>query len=173
MAFTFNSTSGDAAANSYSSVEDADNYFGGRYPNDYWTSLSSTDKQKVLATATRRLDAEMYSGRQTTNTQRLQFPREVIFDRDTYNYASDEIPFNLANAVYELGYFLLEADDRIMEEAELHDANMMDSYSVGPLTYGFNGKVKMDALPERVINELKAIGHGVWLKGMKVNTLHL
>ena len=172
MPFTFNSTPGDAEANSYSTVDDADTYFGGRYPNDKWTKLSTAGKQTVLASATRRLDAEMYNGRPTDTVQRLQFPREVVFDRNSYSYGSNEIPLNLKNATHEYAYFILSADDRIMEEIELHDAAMMDGFKVGPLDYKFGKKAKMDQLPETVKNELVAIGYAVWLGGTQVTNMY-
>lgn len=165
MAFVFDSTPGSATANSFVSVTDADDYFSGRFENDLWTALPSATKQRLLATATRRLDAENYYGSRHSQTQSLQFPRDVVFNRDSYPYASNEIPRNLKYATCELAYFALKQDDRIVSEIELHDAQGLDAFSVGPLSYQFNGRLKMDALPETVKNELKAIGHQIWLGG--------
>jgi hypothetical protein len=75
---------------------------------------------------------------------------------------TNSISPNLKNAVFELMYFMLQSDDRTLSEIELHDAQFLKSYEVGPLKYEFTG-AKMNGLPNTVKAELKSIGMGVWL----------
>jgi hypothetical protein len=171
MAFVFDATTGGSTTNCYLSVTEADDYFAGRFVNDKWTTLSSVKKQALLVTSTRRIDVENFSGRKANTAQSLQFPRDITFNRDSYPYPTNTIPTNLKSAVCELAYFYLQSDDRILEDIELHDAVNLNAYSVGPLNYQFNGKLKMGALPETVKNELKAIGPLVWLGESKVNQM--
>lgn len=164
MAFTFDATSGGEDSNSYCTVEQADDYFAGRLNVDAWDALTDSDKEKVLVMATTRIEAERFGGEKTSGTQSLQFPREVIYDKDGYIYPSSTIPKGLINATCELALFYLERDEEgIMTEYELHDAQYLDNYKVGPLNYGFRKRAKADELPAQVQRELRGIGIGVWL----------
>lgn len=173
MAFVFDATIGGASANSYLTVAQADDYFDSRYDNELYTDLTDEEKQRLLVTASRRLDAEHYAGRSVTETQALQFPRVVAYDRNYYPYQQNEIPVNLKNAVCELGYFYLQKDDRMLDETELHDAAMLENYKVGPLQYGFRNNAKMDQLPETVKKQLRAIGYSVWLGEVTATRMRL
>lgn len=158
MAYTFDATAGGFSANSYATIEQLNDYFGGRYPSELWNGLSTLEQQQIATTATRRLDQESYYGLKTTDAQALQFPRHGIFDRNGSVYSATEIPQNLINAQAELIYFLLQSEDRTLSELDLHDADALTNYSVGPLNYGFKGKVKANQLPQNVKDELAAIG---------------
>lgn len=162
MAFTFDASIGGTVSNSYITLSDANDYFDSRYGNDLW-SLSDADAQRLLVSATRRIDIERYSGIKANESQSLQMPRNVISNRDGYPYTSTTIPLNLKNAVCELAYFILQADERKLSEVELHDIEFIESDELGPLKNKYRAGSNMDKLPNTVINELKAIGPGVWL----------
>jgi hypothetical protein len=173
MAFTFDATVGGTTSNSYPTLEQANDYFDGRYENDLWTGKSDAEKQRLLVSATRRIDAETFTSIKNDLNQSLQFPRLAAADRDGYIIDPNEpLPKNLINAVCELSYFMMQSDDRIMSEVELHDAEMMKNYKVGPLDRGFN-RAEMDKLPKTVTNELKAIGSGVWTGEVNITSLTL
>lgn len=158
MAFVFEPTPGLTTSNSYASIDDLDTYFGGRFEDELWTALDTTQKEKIAVTGTRRLDQEQYTGIKTLEAQALQFPREPIFDRDGYSYDEDAMPDNLKYALGEYIYFVLQSEDRILSELDLFDAKVLDGYAVGPLDWKFNGKAKMNQLPQTVKDELTAIG---------------
>lgn len=166
MAFTFDASVGGTASNSYITLSDANDYFDGRYENGLW-SLSDADAQRLLVSATRRIDAERFSGLKAVETQALQLPRDIIANRDGYPYSSTIIPTNLENAVCELAYFILQSDDRKLSEVELHDIAFIESDELGPIKNKYRNGSNMDKLPNTVINELKAIGPGVWLGAQK------
>lgn len=164
MAFVFDATVGGASSNSFCTVDQADDYFGGRLNADSWEDLSTSEKEKALVTATTRLNAERFSGRAASQSQSLQFPRDVIYDKDGISIASDVIPQGLVNATCELALFYLDRDEGYLSEAELHDAQYLERYKVGPLDMGFRKSAKADELPMQVQRELAGIGVGVWLK---------
>lgn len=165
MAFVFDATIGGASSNSFCTVQQADDYFAGRLFAEAWDSLSDANKQKVLVMSTTRINAETFSGRMTSQTQALQFPREVIYDKDGYVYETDVIPQGVINATCELSLFYLERDEKgILTEQELHDAQYLESDAVGPLDQKFRRRAKADELPAQVQRELRGIGIGAWIK---------
>lgn len=170
MAITLITTPGDPDANSYVSLTEAENYFAGRLNNSLW-ELNSSSLPRALITATRRIDTERFSGIRETRSQALQFPRSLIYDADGYPYDANTIPRNLKNAVCELAYFYLQQNERLVSEVELHDAQFLSDYKVGPLSYSFKGDGN-NVLPNSVKAELKAIGANTWLGDSYVEEIY-
>lgn len=105
MAFTFDPSVGAPTSNSYATVAEADDYFGGRMNTTAWPATSTgtdlTLKQQALATASSRIDQEQYEDDEKGDpTQRMKFPRLV-----------DEgvIPDIVKFATFEEALFLLRA----------------------------------------------------------------
>lgn len=170
MALVFDATLSGAASNSYITVEQANSYMEGRYENTLWPT-TTTDIQRLLVSATRRIDSERFDGLKTTTTQRLQWPRQAIFDRDGFTYSSTALPQNLINAICEYAYWLLQQDERIMSEVELHDAAMMTSNNIGPISQSY-GRIEANKLPANVVKELEAIGPGAWKQKSQATKLY-
>lgn len=154
MAFTFDAVEGSETANSYVTVEEADDYFAGWTDSTSWDALSAADKEKQLVTATRQLNVEQYGGIKSTKTQSLEWPRDAVMD---YNgYAIITVPGNLKAAVCEM--VIWNMSDRIISDFELES---LESYKVGPLDL----KTRAGAykkFPSTVSNLLNMIGPGVW-----------
>lgn len=163
MAFVLDSTVGGADANAYGTRAEYIEIAEGHFEGELFTNLSNLQKDQYISRASLRLDAERYTALPTTLTQRLQFPRNFAFKRSYTSYGTNEIPYNLKLAVFELIIFWLKCSDRLLDEVELHDAAMMTDFSVGPLKMGFRANAKMDQLPETVKRELLAIGPNVWI----------
>lgn len=165
MPFVLDATPGGPNSNSYITRAELEEFAESHPDGNLIESLSDDDKDRYASSASLRIDAEKFTALPTNREppQRLQFPRNFAFDRSYTSYDKDEIPLNLKRAVFELILFRLKSDDRIMDEVELHDAAMLDTYSVGPLNYKFKHKAKMDVLPETVKRELRAIGPNVWI----------
>lgn len=130
MSFTLVATAGAANANSYLTVEEAQNYFDSRIPGAIATAWDNTDSQEAaLATATRVLDL-MFLGRRVrvdgdpgyyrvgpawtgvaaSTTQKLAWPRLGMFDRNNYPISELVIPSELKDAVAELAGQLALSD---------------------------------------------------------------
>jgi hypothetical protein len=137
MPFTFDATVGGATANSLTTVEFADEYFGASVYAAQWPATSAgadlVTKQQALATATRELDRLNWQGQRTNwNVQRLQWPRVGLEDRDGNYLASDSIPREIQEATCELALYYLQIDpDTVVDESlkqfkRLKIANVID-----------------------------------------------
>lgn len=175
---SFVSTVSGTTSNSYISVAQADAYFAYRYDNSLWPT-STKDKERLLVTATRRIDQEVFTALKSITTQSLQWPRSPVFDRDGNSISNTTIPQNIINAVCEYAYFLLQSGSRTISDLSLHDLENLESYSasldgVGSESYTLKkGGVKANKLPQTVIDELVALGSGVWIKTNKATIMKL
>lgn len=179
MAFTFDPSVGTATSNSYVSVADADDYFAAHLDGtDYWTPLSTTQKQAVLVQATNRIDRERFGGQKTHyGIQRLQWPRNAIVDR---NYQADStyaptfentgfyyrdplsIPMELKQATCEQALYLLKYKQGDAATVEDYDLETLEGYKIGPLDMKIKAGVKADRLQTTVKELIQAIGPNAW-----------
>src|SRR5690606_31374425 len=97
-------TPGAPDANSYVTLEEADEYVAGLAGPSAraWEQLDTDAKRRALLTATRRLDQEDYAGRKASNAQALKWPRVGVRDEDGRVYPSDVVPEVVKNAQVEL-----------------------------------------------------------------------
>lgn len=163
MAFVFNSTAGDAAANSFVSVDYADMYFSVHLDGAFWT-VTTNQKQAALVMATDRLNVEMYGGQRASTTQALSWPRSYIesIDSPAYGYiSSTTIPAPLEKATCEMAlhYLKVAAGEFSMDDRDLET---LSSYKVGPMDFGVKAGFKADSLPQKVQNLLSSIGTAAW-----------
>ena len=97
------SGSGLADANSYISEVNADAYFLDRGISAWGTAAVST-RQSALITATQYLDAayrSRWKGKKYSTTQRLDWPRVEVFDRDGNELDEAILPRSLVEATAE------------------------------------------------------------------------
>ena len=172
----FDSTISGPNTTSYVSVSDADSYFLLQLDGPtFWSTLPTATKQAALTQATNRLDAELYSGRPTTDEQRLQWPRSFVVSRNQYpsqdivafiggQYYIDShiIPKELADATCEqaLHYLKINAGEFTVDE---NDLETLKTYKLGPIDVTIKDNVKADRIPSKVKSLLKAIGMDAWL----------
>ena len=105
---TVNATVGDASANSYVETAEADLYFDEAIGKDAWPAAASDTRDAAVISASRYLDQYMdWNGYRTTDTQRMDFPRNGVTDRDGLLYSDTTIPELLKQAVFELAYYLV------------------------------------------------------------------
>ena len=185
MAFTFDSTIGGASSNSYvpldtytsgdDTILGANDYFDGHPKQEKWTQLTDEQKQQFLAFATTRLDTERWGGEPSSSTQRLQFPRSWIIDRNQnsredfemfiggeYYRRNDIIPLELEYATFELAMWYIEEWYNEEPTASRNDMDRMESLSIGPLNMVFR-KTRESALPDLVKRFLREIGPNAWM----------
>ena len=124
----FWATAGNASANSYITVAEADTYFDERLNVSSWTSAGTDDKERALIAATRRIDQEQYEGEKVASGQSLKWPRYFATDEDGNEYATDAIPTLVEHATCELALKLLNdgAVDPLMDTGleEFKSANV-------------------------------------------------
>ncbi|MCP3065798.1 hypothetical protein LXT21_44230 [Myxococcus sp. K38C18041901] len=103
-------TPGGPAADSYSTLVEADAYHSARGHNAEWAAASVEARERVLKWATRVLDTHYrYLGARASAAQSLAWPRRgVVFDGATVSATA--IPAQLRWAVAEFAFRLLQED---------------------------------------------------------------
>jgi hypothetical protein len=119
MAFVFDATPKSPTATSLTTVQFADDYFGGELYASEWNTLNNATpadlltKQQALVKATRRLDRLEYYGVPSDPNQALRHPRLGIEKPDAvaYSYYSaDTVIQRVQEACCELALFYLRND---------------------------------------------------------------
>lgn len=124
-------TVGDASANSYGSLAEANTYFDSRLNASAWTAASDDDKTRALLEATVWLDELFdWEGAPATDVQRLRFPRVGLFDRDGRDVSSDSIPDAIKYAQFDIALLFLTSNRK--GESELLGQGM-SRVKVGPI----------------------------------------
>ena len=162
MAFALDATVGGTTSNSYITVADADDYFAGVFNADDWNILTETEKAQLLVMSTRRLDAEKFYGQRENQTQKLQWPRLFVNDRDGYVTTTTTLPVELQYATCEYALYQLRLENREVTESMREDFSRV---KIGPLEYEIRDTRKGDVLPNNVQTLLKAIGPSMWMGG--------
>jgi len=153
MAVTVDATVGGANSNAYLTAAQATSYFEGRLDTAPWTDASSDEKNRALVMATSRLEQERYVGSPTSDTQRLQWPRDSVPDLWGSYYDNDAIPRYVIEATAELALALLK-DNTLLADSGLE---AFTEVSVGPLSVTPRHERKPGTLPRQVIRLLTGL----------------
>ena len=108
--------------NSLITLEDAELYFEERYDSDKWFELDEANKQKLLITASKKMNAFDFVGNPLTENQPMVFPRDY------------DLPQDIKDAVCE------EAIELINKSNDIHIKNQSNNLSsislgVGSISY--------------------------------------
>ena len=179
MAVTIDATAGDASANSYLTLSDAQDIVDGMVEDadvTAWASATTDQKNRALYTATQRLDRERFIGARATNTQALQWPRTGVRRPDTYinsyatgfpfriseDYFSEtEIPDQVKRAQVVLAVYLNNNKDGIgLSGLEDFKSVQLGSLNVTPDKTGAVGADRVPPLLERYLTGLRISGPG-------------
>lgn len=154
MAFTFDATVGGSSANSYATVEYADDYHEGNLNREVWTAATTAQKQAALAMATRTLEAELsFPGWKTTSAQARRWPRAGVYNRDGEYVDSAIIPEALKNATCELAFWFL-VSDRLAD----NDTAIIERMKLDTLELEFSRGSKTQVIPDSVLSMLADFG---------------
>lgn len=179
MAVTINATAGDANANSYLTLSDAQAIVDGMIQDadvTAWASATTDQKNRALYTATQRLDRERFLGARATDTQALQWPRTGVRKPDTYvntyatgfpfriseDYFTDtEIPDQVKRAQVVLAVYLNNNKEGIgLSGLEDYKNVKIGSLDVTPDKTGAVGADRVPPLLERYLTGLRISGPG-------------
>lgn len=158
MALT--TTPGDASADSYASLAEADAYHLARGRESAWVDLDAEEKEPALRKATTYLDAKYsWKGDRVGSTQALGWPRYgVVFDG--FTLASDAIPARLRDACCELALRAL-TEDLFSDVSAQH----VESVKVGPierkLSAPANGSQKRYPMVDAMLRDLTVSGNSI------------
>ncbi len=119
--------------NSFISLEDANVYFDERYDSESWISLDDEQKEKLLITATKKINKFDFCGQKADESQKLEFPRDF------------GTPQDIKDAVCE------EAISLAMTQNNLHRTNQQNNISsislgVGSVSYNTSKKLNEENL---------------------------
>jgi hypothetical protein len=145
----FDSTVGGVTANSYISIDQADDYHALRLHNAEWAAASLADRQNALVMATRYLDPFKWLGTKAASTQALRWPRSGVYDLDSNLYADDAIPAPLVDATAELAWEFLKKD-RLVDS----DSDGLKMVKAGPVEVEFDSQSKPTTSPKYVLTIL-------------------
>jgi len=111
-AFLVEDGTGLAAATSYVSVADADDYMSLIPATTAWDALTpDSAKEDYLMFATRVLDNKSdFIGVKTNTDASLRWPRSYVYDRDAVLILNTVVPTEIEHATTELARILLEND---------------------------------------------------------------
>jgi hypothetical protein len=154
MAITFNTTVGDPAANSYATVDEADDYLtlARLHVDANWTGLTEKQKQAALMWAAREIDLLEFVGSLVDKTQALQWPRTGAYAHDGRLVGEDEIPAAVKNAQAELAYFLAQADP-----AGIPAGEEFERVKVGPIEIDFKDQPGEGEILEQAPPDVRAM----------------
>ncbi len=114
MAFNFVVETGEADpdANSYTTVEYADDYSeANTFQSAAWLNLEEEDKQRLLVRSSKQLDVRFtWNGRRVDQDSGLKWPRTGVYDEDGFQIADDVIPRILQDATVEFAMYLMNDD---------------------------------------------------------------
>src|SRR5215471_133380 len=118
-------TIGGAAANSYVTLQNAEDYFDAQLGSEKWTDANSDDKTRALLMGAKRLQRETWLGGKVASTQRLAWPRLNVKKIDGIHpdftwgygyagfcdeyYANNEIPQQVKDAQCEFALIFLSS----------------------------------------------------------------
>lgn len=122
MAATFvvETGTGNAIANSYCSVANADQYHDDHSAPVSWTGATPTMKEKHLRLATAYLEHRFrarWYGQRTNETQGLSWPRAYVTDRDGFEVATNIVPQRVKDATAEMALRSLDGDVLVPDTA--------------------------------------------------------
>lgn len=102
---------GIATANSYCSVEDADDYHENHLYATDWTSANTTTRENALIMASRLLDEQVsWDGAIVDSSSGLRWPRYNVWHEDGYMISSNIVPDFVKNATAEYARKLIGED---------------------------------------------------------------
>ena len=129
MAATIAATIKGANANSFVTLDEANNYFATVPDSSTWDDKTVDQKKRALISATRWIDSFVYYGDRCDDGQALKFPRNN-YQVDGVELACSTIPLNIKYAQYELARALANDADAITgttgKEGNISEAKLGD-----------------------------------------------
>ena len=113
MPVTIVATAGNASANSFVTLSEADTFMLSRLNASTWETDASTDDQnRALVEATRQISRLRFDGNRADTTQILSWPRQWVIDPDNPNhdyFSSSVVPQRIKDATMELAFQYIKA----------------------------------------------------------------
>lgn len=156
MAFSFVVEDGTGLpnANSYVSLEEADDILITNIHNASWNALTDTQKEHLLAWATSLLDAKAdWNGQKSYPSSALRWPRKYVVDRDNVPIPANIIPLQLKQATAQYARFLVDADRTSEQETD-----GLTKIVVDVIELEFDSSYRLATVPSYIDDLLYGIG---------------
>ena len=159
---------GSATANSYCTELFATTYFQNQGGNTAWDAADKIQRERALMRATFWIDqtyGDRFVGYRQVNTQALEFPRSLAYDRQGYEI--EGVPVALQRATAEIARRYLEDSTQFLADTAAGSNVVADSITVGPIsinkTYG-GGKdtAKKFVIVDRLFKVAGLIDNSIW-----------
>ena len=129
MTASIDATISGANANSFVTLDEANNYFATVPDSSTWDDKTVDQKKRALISATRWIDSFVYFGDRCDQGQALKFPRNN-YQVDDVELSCTTIPNNIKYAQYELARALANDTDAITgtsgKEGNIEQAKLGD-----------------------------------------------
>ena len=177
MAITIHTTVGSNIANSYITLQEAQDLIDGLVEDDdvtAWASATTDQKNRALVTATKRIDRERFLGARTNDAQALEWPRTGVKKPYTYTstynalypsnlqpafYADDEIPNRVKHAQIHLAVYLNNNKDGLdLSGFEDYEEVSIGNLQVKPRFYGAVGANRIPPIIEQYLTGIRISG---------------
>ena len=156
MTLTLVVTPGDASANAYASLTEAEDYALTLPVANDWATATTAQKNAAIVQATRMLDTLSWNGLRTTpGTQALQWPRYNVYDREGYPLEVNTIPAKIRDACCEFAIRIV-ADDRAADSGGLAP----ETLKIGSLDLGVMRRQPIPASVLEMVREFLAYAGG-------------
>jgi hypothetical protein len=160
MAITIDTTVGGAAANSYVTKAEVDEYAQVAADAAAWTAVPDTATKNIyIARAARLLDRLVrFSGERVDRVQKLEWPRDAVAHPTGCGYYEiDEIPQAVKDAQCELAIFLA-AQGTTDPFATSASTSEFDSLKIGPIELDFaEGSTSLALGQSFIVDTIKPI----------------
>jgi hypothetical protein len=154
--FTVEDGTGLAGANSYASLDEADDYLTANiHVYTKWAALTDENKESLLAFASRVLDQRTsWLGEKAVAASALRWPRTGCSDRDGNDIASTVVPSAVKSATIELAAAFIDAD-RTVERG----SDGLKELQVDVVKFVFDENFRLAAIPANIGYILTGIGY--------------
>ncbi|MBB5277780.1 hypothetical protein HNR26_003869 [Rhizobium rosettiformans] len=157
MAFEFILETGEIVpgANSYASVEEADDYLAANiHADESWSALPEESKQKLLVWSTRYIDQRArWNGKPVSATQPLRHPRHGLKNADGIEIPWNIIAPQLKAATIEMARYLVDTD-RSADRPQ----DGLKSLKVDVIELEFREGYSLPSVPQEINNMLAGLG---------------
>jgi len=142
---------------SYATVAESDTYFSTDYTRSTaWAAISDSDKEKLLQTATRNLNIMFnWNGEREDEDQTLPFPRTSIIC-DGLELSADGSSEAIIPATCEEAYNIYASSTGATQNPV--SVPGIESVGVGSIDVKFDLDVKVDQIPNAVIDSVGCLG---------------
>jgi hypothetical protein len=160
MPLAFDATVGGAGATSYITVAESEDVLVVFPQGAAWNALTNADEEKYLMQATAFLDMQYeWFGRVLNATQRLRWPRTIVYDTDGRIIQAGTIPQQLKVATALLGWEFSQSD--LFTELSGDEAGIQ-RVDAGNILVELNKNAEIDGMLGRrypvIENLLRSIG---------------